>query len=67
MTAARAYACFVVSIVLALVWPGPLWLSGLSADTLVLGLPAALSWSVGWVALSFCALLAWHLFGRRQA
>ena len=54
------YGIFVGLTVLALVWPGPMWV-GQFTTPLILGLPPALAWNVGWVVLAFGALLTYHL------
>ncbi len=44
---------------LAITWPG-FALAGAWADGLVLGLPFALAWNLGWVGLTFGVLVAYH-------
>jgi hypothetical protein len=54
------FAVFVVSCLTALIWPGYAWF-GNSIEPIILGLPFSLVWVIGWVGLSFVALLVYHL------
>jgi len=54
-----AYAVFVVMCLSALIWP-VFDLVAARSPVLVFGLPFSLVWNVGWVVLSFFALLAFH-------
>lgn len=47
----------------ALTWPGYALL-GNEIEPYVLGLPLALAWNVGWVALTFFVLVAFHAASR---
>ena len=56
------FATFVVVCLLALVWPLYGRLGG-SIEPYVLGLPWSLAWVVGWVLLTFVAMVVYHLTG----
>ena len=51
-----------LTCLLALTWPGYDWF-GNRIEPYVLGLPFSLAWVVGWVGLSFAALVAYHASG----
>jgi hypothetical protein len=54
------FAVFVLCCLAALIWPGYAWF-GNSIEPYVWGLPFSLIWVIGWVSLSFVALLVYHL------
>jgi TRAP-type C4-dicarboxylate transport system permease small subunit len=54
------FAIYVVVCLLALTWPGYSRF-GNSMEPWVLGLPFSLAWVVGWVVLTFVALIVFHL------
>ena len=54
------YSGVVLLIALALIWPGPILFAS-RIEPLIFGLPPALAWNVGWVLVSFLALLTYHL------
>ncbi|MEL7370158.1 MAG: hypothetical protein AAFN74_14665 [Myxococcota bacterium] len=54
------FATFVVICLLAVTAPGYAWL-GAHIEPMTLGLPWSLVWNILWVALSFTALLVYHL------
>lgn len=60
-----AYAAFCAVCLLAVTWPG-YHLFGNSVRPLVFGLPFSMIWNVLWIALSFCALLTYHLTRPRR-
>jgi hypothetical protein len=57
------FALYVIGCAGALTWPGYAWL-GNRIEPLVLGVPFSLAWVVGWVGLSFVALLLYHVADR---
>ncbi|MGF1466796.1 MAG: hypothetical protein ACFCGT_11750 [Sandaracinaceae bacterium] len=59
MRATIAFAGYCAVCLLALTWPGYALL-GNRVEPYVLGLPMSLAWIVGWVALTFLVLLAFH-------
>ena len=46
------------------VWPGMAWF-GAKAEPLVLGLPFALAWMVGWIVATFVVLAVYHALRER--
>ena len=60
----RLYGFFLLVCVTSLGWP--LYpLLGARIEPLVLGMPFSMVWMIGWVFLSFVALLAYDLTARR--
>ena len=59
------YALFAVVCLAALSWPGYALL-GNRVEPYLLGLPFVLAWNVLWIALSFAALLVYHLTARER-
>jgi TRAP-type C4-dicarboxylate transport system permease small subunit len=57
------FAVYVLCCVGALTWPGYEWL-GNRIEPYVLGIPFSLGWIVGWVVLSFIALVLYHATDR---
>lgn len=57
------FAVYVLCCVGALTWPGYEWL-GNRIEPHVLGIPFSLAWVVGWVILSFLALVLYHATDR---
>ncbi len=53
------FSLYVLLCLGALTWPGYAWL-GNRIEPFVLGLPFSLAWILGWVLISFLALLAFH-------
>ena len=63
LTARNAlFAIYVVLCAGALTWPGYSWL-GNRIEPLILGLPFSLAWVIGWVLLTFIALVVYHRTG----
>jgi len=58
-------AGYALVCLLALTWPGYALL-GNTAEPYVLGLPLSFAWNVGWVALTFVVLVAYHLSGGEE-
>ena len=60
----RLYGFFLLVCVASLGWP--LYpLLGARLDPFILGVPLSLAWMVGWVFLSFTALLVYDMTRRR--
>ena len=53
------YGLFVISTVLALVWPGPWWIAQVATEPIG-GLPPIFAWNASWIVLAFFALLTYH-------
>ncbi len=60
-----SFAAYVVVCLVGLVWPGYAWW-GARFEPVVLGIPFSLTWVIGWVALTFLALLAYDLTRPRE-
>ena len=60
----RLYGIFLLVCVASLGWPLYPLLGG-RIEPLILGVPFSLAWMIGWVLLSFLALLTYDLAGRR--
>ena len=58
------FGLYVLVCLGALVWPGYAWF-GNSIEPYVLGIPYSLAWVIGWVLLTFVALVVFHLSGGR--
>ena len=56
------FGLYVAACLISQTWPGYAWL-GNSIEPYVLGLPFSLAWIIGWVVLTFCALLLYHMTG----
>ena len=54
-----------VSCLLAMTWPA-YDRFGNSIEPYVLGLPYSLAWVVGWVLMTFVALIAYHATGKDE-
>jgi len=54
------FAIYVLIVLGAMTWPGYAWF-GNSIEPYVLGVPFSLAWVVGWVLLTFAAMLVYHL------
>ena len=59
------FGLYVVVCVAALTWPGYDRL-GNSIEPYVLGVPFSLAWVVGWVLLTFVALVLYHNTGESR-
>jgi len=57
------FGLYALCCLAAITWPGYDWL-GNRIEPYVLGLPFSLAWVVGWVLLSFVALVAYHSTAR---
>ena len=57
------FGLYALCCLFALTWPGYDWL-GNRIEPFVLGLPFSLAWVLGWVALSFVALVIYHSSGK---
>ena len=53
------FALYAVCCIGAVTWPGYAWL-GNRIEPYVLGLPFSLAWIIGWILLSFVALVLYH-------
>ncbi len=58
------FLAYVILCALALTWPLYDWL-GNRVEPFVLGVPFTFAWNVGWILLSFFALLLYDLSGER--
>ncbi len=56
------FAVYAVICLGAMTWPGYAWF-GNSIEPYVLGVPFSLAWVVGWVVLTFLALVLYHAAG----
>jgi TRAP-type C4-dicarboxylate transport system permease small subunit len=56
------FGLYALCCLLALIWPGYDWL-GNRIEPYVLGVPFSFAWVVGWVLLSFAALVIYHATG----
>jgi TRAP-type C4-dicarboxylate transport system permease small subunit len=57
-------ALYLVCCLLAVIWPGFAWI-GQQRNILILGLPLTLAWYVGWIVLTFIALVAFEVLTSR--
>ena len=57
------FGFYMLCCLAAIIWPGYDWL-GNRIEPYVFGLPFSLAWVVGWVLLSFVALVAYHSTGK---
>ena len=56
------FGLYALVCLFALIWPGYDWF-GNRIEPFVFGLPFSLVWVIGWVGLSFVALVTYHSSG----
>jgi TRAP-type C4-dicarboxylate transport system permease small subunit len=59
------FALYAALCLFAMTWPGYKWL-GNSIEPYVLGLPFSLAWVMGWVVMTFVALIAYQVTGEEK-
>ena len=61
----RLLLAYFVICTIALVWPVYGWI-GNRIRPFVLGIPMSFAWVIGWVLMTFLAMVTYHLTGREE-